>query len=110
MFLHIVFTFTAMLTKNEILTTLRSQKKLLHEKFYVAQIGLFGSFARDENTEQSDIDFLVVIKTDTANYRQAKNALREYLRQTFNKEVDIANPNSLKPHFKERILKSAVYA
>lgn len=99
-----------MLTKTEILNTLRSQKAFLREKFYVAQIGLFGSFARGENTEQSDIDFLVVIETDELNYRQAKNGLREYLRKTFNKEVDLANPRSLKPHFKERILKTAVYA
>ncbi|MBK7149086.1 MAG: nucleotidyltransferase family protein [Bacteroidetes bacterium] len=99
-----------MLSKTEILNTLRSQKAFLRQKFHVAQIGLFGSFARDENTEQSDIDFLVVIEPDIPNYRQTKNALREYLSRTFNKEVDLANPNSLKPHFKDRILKTAVYA
>lgn len=99
-----------MLSQKEILETLRSQKEFLREKFHVAQIGLFGSFARGENNELSDIGFLVVIDPATSNYREVKNALRQYLRQTFKKEVDIANPNSLKPHFKERILKTAVYA
>lgn len=99
-----------MLSKSDILHTLRAQKEFLHEKFHVAQIGLFGSFARGENTEQSDIDFLVVIETDVQHYRKVKNDLREYLRQIFHREVDLANPNSLKPHFKERILKTAIYA
>lgn len=99
-----------MLSREDILTTLREQKLFLHEKFHVAKIGLFGSFARGENTERSDIDFLVVIETDTINYRQSKSELREYLRKLFKKEIDLANPNSLKPHFKERILKTAVYA
>lgn len=82
----------------------------LQSRYHVKQIGLFGSVARGQNTEQSDIDFLVVIDTDTAHYRQTKLALKNYLSHLFGKEVDVANPQSLKPHFKDRILASAVYA
>jgi predicted nucleotidyltransferase len=99
-----------MLTQNEILDVLKKQKAILHEKFHVKEIGLFGSFARGEATEQSDIDFLVVIDAPLEIYRQSKEALHDYLKNIFGREVDLANPNSLKPHYRERILKHAVYA
>lgn len=38
---------------------LKEQKPFLREKFHVREIGLFGSYARNEATEDSDIDFLV---------------------------------------------------
>lgn len=36
-------------------------------------------------------------------------ALRNYLKDLFGKDVDLANPQSLKPHFKDRILKQVIY-
>ena len=74
------------------------------------EIGLFGSYARNEATSKSDIDFLIELLPYTENYIETKEALREYLSGLFGKNVDLANPRSLKPHFKNRILKQAVYA
>jgi len=99
-----------MLTKSDIISFLKANKGLLHEQFHVNEIGIFGSFARDEATEKSDIDFLVVIDDDVQNYREIKSALRGYLIKEFGREVDLANPESLKPHFKDRILSHAIYA
>lgn len=82
----------------------------LQERFYLQEIGLFGSYARNEATPGSDIDFVVRIKPPTAQYIQTKEALRQYLKDLFGKNVDLANPRSLKPHFKDRILKQALYA
>ena len=100
----------AVLTKSEIISFLRANKAILHEQFRVNEIGLFGSFARDEANEKSDIDFLVVIDDDVVNYREIKSALKTFLVKHFGREVDLANPQSLKPHFKNRILSQAVYA
>jgi predicted nucleotidyltransferase len=99
-----------MLTSNEIIDVLRNEKQMLHDKFYVTEIGLFGSYARSEATPQSDIDFLVVIDAPLEIYKQTKEALRSFLKTQFGCEIDLANPNSLKPHFKERILNQAIYA
>lgn len=99
-----------MLTKDEILAVLKSQLPMLRERFYVTQIGIFGSFARGEATEKSDIDFLVVIDADEMHYAKAKDMLHEYLQTLFNRDVDLANPRYLKPHYKERILSHAIYA
>lgn len=99
-----------MLDKFEILDILKNQKPFLRDKFNVKEIGLFGSYARNEATNKSDIDFLIELFPNTEDYIETKEALREYLSGLFGKNVDLANPRSLKPHFKNRILKQAVYA
>ena len=99
-----------MLTKTEILFFLKKNKSYLHEHFCVEQIGIFGSFARDEADEKSDIDFLVEIDAPLEVYKETKEALHNYLKSAFGREVDLANPRSLKPHYKESILKQDLYA
>ncbi len=98
------------LTREEIISTLRQQKDLLRTKFYVKNIGIFGSFARDEANENSDIDFLVEFDAPLQIYISNRYSLSDYLQSLFSREVDLANPNSLKPFYKDRILKQAVYA
>lgn len=98
------------ITTQEIIAVLKKQLPMLQEKFHVKEIGLFGSFARGEATDKSDIDFLVEIDAPLEIYRETKEALHDYLKITFGREVDLANPRSLKPHYKDRILKQAVYA
>jgi len=49
-------------TKDEILKNLKSLKPK-HNKYNVERIGLFGSYARDEATKNSDIDIFVDIET-----------------------------------------------
>jgi uncharacterized protein len=47
------------MTKEEIINILREDKILLHEKFGVKNIALFGSYAKNNQQEKSDIDFLI---------------------------------------------------
>lgn len=98
------------LNREEILKVLREQKEFLRREFYVKQIGLFGSFARNEDTAESDIDFLVEFEAPLEIYISNRYALSDYLQHTFKREVDLANPKSLKKFYKEAILKQAVYA
>jgi len=99
-----------MLGKNEILYILRQQLPLLRKKFHVKEIALFGSYARNQANSDSDVDFLVSFFPSIENYIETKEALRIYLSELFERKIDLANPRSLKPHFKERILQQAVYA
>ena len=96
------------ITRDGIVAFLKREKPMLHQKFHVKEIGLFGSFARGEANEKSDIDFLVVIDAPLENYRASKEELHDYLKNIFNREVDLANPHSLKPHYKNRILSQAI--
>lgn len=98
------------LTTAALMEELRKQKPLLKERFHVKEIGIFGSFARGEATDKSDIDFLVTIEAPLEIYRKNKEALSAYLKKLFNRNVDLANPNSLKPHYRDRILSQAIYA
>ncbi len=98
------------LTKERIVELLRSKQSLLRKKFHVQEIGLFGSYARGEATAMSDIDLLVTIDAPLEEYRQCKEALHRYLKRTFGREVDLANPRSLKPHYRQNILSQAIYA
>ena len=47
------------LGREDVLELLRSHKQTLNERFGVSEMSLFGSFARDEATEDSDIDVVV---------------------------------------------------
>lgn len=99
-----------MLERNQILHELKSQLPFLRAQFQVKSIGLFGSFARNEATDESDIDFLVELTPAPEKYIQTKEALRRYLHTLFGRSIDLANPKSLKPHFRNRILKQVLYA
>jgi len=48
-----------MKTRDEVLKILREELPFLRKKYGVKRVGLFGSYSRDEATEESDIDILV---------------------------------------------------
>ena len=74
------------MTKHHILTFLQEHKTLLEEKFGVEKIGLFGSYAKDMATQESDIDFYVVLKKKTLDNM---TGLWNYLEENFGKKVDM---------------------
>jgi len=50
------------MTKNDVLTYLAEHYQEFKSKYEVEQLGLFGSYARDEATEESDIDIVVTMR------------------------------------------------
>jgi predicted nucleotidyltransferase len=99
-----------MLSSAEILNFLKQNKPVLQEKYHCNQIGLFGSFARGEQAETSDIDILVVFEPNTKNLYDTEISLKKYLEKQFNRKVDICAQKWINPIFKPLILKEAVYA
>lgn len=99
-----------MLSSNEIVLFLKENKPYLGEHFHCAEIGLFGSFARNEQTEDSDIDILVVFEPGTPNLYDVELELKEYLKLCFNREIDICSKKWIKPIFRPLVLKEAIYA
>ena len=98
-----------MTTKGEILDFLALNKDYFREKFGIIKIGLFGSYARDEQVDGSDIDLIVEFKNNTPHLYDQKNELKDYIRSSFNINVDIAREKYLKPYFKKTILKETIY-
>jgi predicted nucleotidyltransferase len=99
-----------LLTREKIVEELKSKREFLAQRFHVTKIGIFGSFAKNEGTSTSDIDFLVEFDVPMDEYIKNRYALLDYLGDLFGRKVDLANPKSLKPYYKERILNQAIYA
>ena len=75
-----------MQTREDILQFLRNNKERFAEKYGVTKLGLFGSFARDEATEESDVDVCVEIIQPT--YSQMFD-LREEIVEKTSRSVDL---------------------
>ncbi|MDD5673847.1 MAG: nucleotidyltransferase domain-containing protein [Chitinivibrionales bacterium] len=99
-----------MLKKEKILAFISTNRRTLEERYFVEKIALFGSCARDEQTEKSDIDLLVTLKKNTPDIHVVKSDLRAFFEQYFNCAVDIASEKYLKPYLRNEILAEAVYA
>ena len=80
---------------------LQALKPVLAEKYKVKEIGLFGSYAKGEQTNSSDIDILVDLQEPLG---WAFFELKEYLEEQLNRPVDLVTRNALKKQLKDRIL------
>ena len=96
-------------TKQEILDFLQSHKAYLQKRYFLTKIGLFGSFARNEQTAGSDVDLLIEIEQGTKHVHDLKISLSNYLTQALGRNVDIAREKYLKPYAKSAILKDTIY-
>jgi len=96
-----------MKTLEEIKQTLRETKPLLQEQYQVTELGIFGSYARGEQTETSDVD--VLIDYDQAPTLFKLVELRDYLAEVIEMKVDVVTKNGLKPTIRERVLLEVVY-
>jgi len=96
-------------SKDDILEYLKENKRFLFSEYHLTKIGLFGSFARGEETDNSDIDLLVEFEPGTEDLMEKKNRIRNMFKKRFNVEVDICREKYIKTYFKSQILKSAIY-
>ncbi len=99
-----------MITSTDIVRFLTENKPYLRDHFFCSEIGLFGSFARNEQTEKSDIDILVVFEPNTFNLIDVEQELKEYLKKHLKREINICSKKWIKPIFKPLVLKDAIYA
>lgn len=96
-----------MKTRKEIEQILKKNKKYLKKKFKVKEIGIFGSYARNEQLKDSDVDILVKF-SDKIGWEFID--LRDYLKEILDLEVDLVTIKALKPQLRDNILKEVVYA
>lgn len=96
-----------MKTLQEIKQLLVQQKPVLQERFKVCEIGIFGSYVREEQTETSDIDVLVKF-SETPSLLKFVN-LENYLSDNLGLKVDLVHKSGLKPRIGEQILKEVIY-
>lgn len=94
------------MTKENILNYLSSHKKEFQIEYEVENIGLFGSYARDEADDHSDIDIFVKMKPDLFKLVELKQKIEEDLR----KKVDILREHKhMKPFLLKMIQRDITY-
>ena len=86
---------------------LKKNKRDLKTQFGVTKIGLFGSYARGEARNDSDIDIIVEIEGDRI-FRKFF-ALESYLKDQLKKEIDLGTESAIKPIARQQIAKEIIY-
>lgn len=95
-----------MTKREEIIFKLNELKPMLLEEYNVKKIGLFGSFADNTQTEQSDIDILVELEKPIG---WKFFSLELYLEKIFNRKIDLVTKEALKDQVREIILNKVNY-
>lgn len=85
---------------------LQELKPKLKKRFKVETIDIFGSYARGDQTEKSDLDILVTYSGKVDLLTVA--ALRRYLRRKLHVKVDVVSKEFLNRHIKDQVLEEAV--
>ncbi|MBM2816913.1 MAG: nucleotidyltransferase [Ignavibacteria bacterium] len=98
---------STLLTKEEIIKIIKSEKNFLSEKYFVSEIGLFGSYVRNEQKVKSDIDILISFAKSPDFFVFLE--LEDYLSDLFGIKVDLVTKNSLKPIIGSYIKKEVEY-
>jgi predicted nucleotidyltransferase len=93
------------LTTESILAFLKAHKQEFQEKYAVEKIGLFGSYAKNEAHENSDIDILVKMPSSFDAYYDFK----EYLEASFDRKVDLGLEKSIRGFVANEIQKDIIY-
>jgi len=96
-------------TRDTIIATLKAREADLR-RLGVCHIALFGSAARGEATEASDIDILVDLQPDAPIGVFEYVGLTQFIADLFPVPVDVANHARLKPHVRPSAEREAVYA
>ena len=98
-----------MIQKQEILNYLKSHQEYYYNRFGIKFIGLFGSYAREEANEKSDIDILYKIDKDKKLSLFQYLKLNKQLEDFFRTKIDLVRDETLKPQLKQYIQKEITY-
>ncbi len=91
----------------QILNILKSKKKELEIKYPISEMGLFGSYARGDQNEKSDIDILVDFssKIDPFDYIRMAHELED----TFQQKIDVVSRKAIQPKYLPFVEKNLIH-
>ena len=94
-------------TRQDILSSLKTLKGDVAREYSVKTLGVFGSVARDDQTDQSDIDLLVEFSRPVGFVTFMR--LEQFLSDRLGERVDLVTPDTLKPVIRQDVLSEVVY-
>ena len=92
----------------EIVAYLKNNKSFFYERFGVTRMGIFGSFARGEQTFSSDIDMVIEIEKSRKNIHSFLQ-IKRFLEKELVRKIDLGFEHSLKPVIREKIKGQIIY-
>lgn len=95
------------MTKREIIESLRNLRKEASANYKAEILGIFGSYAREESREGSDLD--VLVRFDKGASLFDLSGLTEYLEDKLNIKVDVLSEKAIRSEIKDKILSDTVY-
>lgn len=96
-----------MLTSDAVISKLKSDKQIL-KSLHLSGIGLFGSTARGDNTEKSDLDFLVDYEEGFKSWTNF-NKTCDYIERYFGNNYDIVTKEGISERMFNNISKDIIY-
>lgn len=97
-----------MTTKESILIALKSKEREISQ-YGIRAIGLFESYVRDEQSENSDIDILLDFEPDKESFDNYMAVYDMIEKMFINQRVEIVTKNGLSPYIGPKILKEVKY-
>ena len=91
-----------------IIAYLRNNKNFFYDRFGVIQMGLFGSFVREEQSSSSDIDMIVEMEKGRKNIHSFLQ-LKRFLEKELSMKGDLGFEHSLKPIVREKMKGQIIY-
>lgn len=93
--------------KQDLLSLTRANSQHI-KSLGVRRLGIFGSFAKDLQNADSDVDLLIEFETGEKKFDNFI-ALAFLLENIFNRRVEMVTPESLSPYLKPHILREVEY-
>ena len=93
-----------------ILDILKANREQLRNEFGIERIGLYGSFARNEQTEKSDIDLLFDLKDESKLSLTERQRLYHILRNKLRRKLDLVEGRYMNPIIRHYAIKEILYA
>lgn len=96
-----------MYTTYQILSILRAKKAELQQKYRISELGIFGSYARGDFNEKSDIDILVDFDSRIDGFDYIR--LAHELEDTFHQKIDMVSRKGIKPQYLPYVEKNLIH-
>lgn len=96
-----------MYTTSNILAVLKTKKPELEKKYHLSELGLFGSYARGDYNEGSDIDILVDFNGQVDAFQYIR--LAHELEDLFQNKIDLVSRGGIKPGYISFVEKNLIH-
>lgn len=92
----------------DILAALKKNKTIIKERFGVKKIGIFGSVARGEAKDESDVDVLVEFERGKTSFDNFMD-LSFFLESLFGRKVDLITTTGLHKYIRPYVKKEVIW-